>query len=453
MKIKKIIFFSVLFSTIITKIYCQQISLDTSFGPNHNGTVITPPANFGGTTFADATSVGLQSTGKIVASGIIDTNNLAVVARYTKNGLLDTTFGTGGTTQLSSAPTEITSLAVQTDDKVVVGYGGFVLGVEQFVVARLLANGTLDSSFGSGGFSSLIIGTVSFITSVKIQSDGKIVAGGRATTGGSARFALARFNTDGTVDTSFGSPNGFVTFQFPGATSSQINSIAIQSDGKIVAAGRATIGGVIQFAIARFNTDGSLDTSFGTGGAVTIPISPTFSEIFSVVIQPDNKIVVGGTANIGGTDTFAFARLLTNGSLDNSFGTGGIVTLPLSSFGTGTTSADLESIALQSNGKIIAGGSADPGGVLTFTLARLNSNGSLDSSFGINGIINVLPLTLFGPDPLDAGINSILLQPDGKIVAGGFFDSTTLTYLALARFGPSGCVNSIAQAISEKYGV
>ncbi len=456
MKIKKLIFSLVLCT--LTKIYCQDGSLDTTFGPNQNGTVITPPTTFGGANFAEVFSIGLQSTGKIIAVGTSDIGSdiIAVLARYNTNGSLDTTFGTNGTTSISLGAGNdslSTTLAIQTDDKIVVGDRAFIGGVEQFIVARLQANGSLDSSFGTGGISTLVIGTNSFITSVKIQADGKIVAGGRSTVSGVTSFTLARFNTNGTVDTSFGNPNGFVTFQFPGSTSSQIDSIAIQSDGKIVAAGRTTIGGVIQFAVARFNSDGSVDTTFGTGGAVTIPIS-TFSSITSVLIQPDSKILVGGTATINGSDTFAFARLLTNGSLDNSFGTGGIVDLPLSVFGAGTSFAELESITIQSNGKIIAGGSADPGGIQTFSLARLLINGSLDTSFGTNGIVNVLPLTLFGANPLDASINSILLQSDGKLLAGGLFDNISASNFALARFNIlTSCFTNLTQAIIEKYGV
>ncbi len=454
MFIKKIILSLILFSSIITKINCQDGSLDSTFGPNQNGTVITPPSAFIPVTSAAITSIALQSTGKIIASGEAGLTT-AAVARYTTSGILDTTFGTNGTTTITPPGVTLmfaSYLAIQTDDKIVVGINGLKAGVQQFIVARLNPNGTLDTSFGSGGSTSLLIGTNSFITSIKIQSDGKIVAAGQATVSGVNQFAIARFNSDGSLDTSFGSPNGFVTFQIPGSTTSQINAIAIQSDGKIVASGQATIGGVVQFTVARFNSDGSLDTSFGNNGVFTFPLG-TASAFTAVSIQSDNKIVLGGIAATPANE-FTLIRLQTNGTRDTSFGNAGIAIVPLSTFGSGTTSANLFSIAIQSDGKIVAGGEANPGGVTTFALARFTTNGILDNSFGQNGTVTVLPLTIFGPNPSSAVIANILIQPDGKIVAGGHFSSTTLSYFALARFNVTiGCFTNLTQAIIEKYGI
>jgi len=452
MFIKKIILSLILFSSIITKINCQDGTLDTTFGPNQNGTVITPPADFSGATFeAFINSIALQSNGKIIAGGATNANSLSfALARYNTNGFLDNSFGTAGTTTLSIGTASlINSLAIQSDDKIVAGGRATITGISQFALARFTSNGFPDSSFGTGGVVTLPISGASFsaINSIAIQSDGKIVAGGRAIIGGVQQFALARFTSNGSLDGSFGT-GGVVTLLI--GTFSNILSIAIQPDGKIVAGGFATIAGVQQFVVSRFNSDGSLDTSFGTGGSVTVPISSS-SFIDSIAIQPNGKIVAGGISIESGIHTFAFARFNTNGSLDNSFGTNGITIIPAS---LGSQISSGVSIALQSDGKIVAVGSGNPNGILTFVFTRLQTNGTIDTTFGSNGIVDVLPLTLFGANPLDAFSSQVLIQQNGKILAGGFFDDPSLEYFALVRLNVTlGCLTNLTQAIIEKYGI
>ena len=299
------------------------------------------------------------------------------------------------------------------------------------------ADGGIDTTFGTGGRVTTDFGPYDDeANAVAIQADDKIVAAG--TTGGTDRdFALARYNTDGTLDTTFGT-GGKVTTDFTDirgtittwgrSDSDNANAVAIQSDGKIVAAGTA---GVTDFALARYNTDGTLDTTFGTGGRVTTYSSantPISSAIASAVaIQSDGKIVVAGYAynsdqqvNYNQYD-FALARFNTDGTFDSTFGTGGIV---VTAVGEGTDYDYAYAVAIQTDGKIVAAGATGPrsnyGGTDDkFALVRYNTNGTLDTSFGTGGMV-----TTTNYDKAYA----VAIQSDGKIVAAGHGYSSSSYY-------------------------
>ena len=180
---------------------------------------------------------------------------------------------------------------------------------------------------------------------------------------------------DGSLDLTFGN-NGLIITDISGATLSTITDVALQPDTKIVAVGAVTIG-TLNFLVARYNADGSLDSSFGTGGIVSTDFAGGSDTANTVLVQPNGKIVAVGQS---GTD-FGLARYNPDGSLDPSFGTGGLVT---TNFGA----TDVANAALlQPDGKIIAVGTSDAGGTNDFALARYNSNGSLDSIFGTGGLV------------------------------------------------------------------
>lgn len=452
---KKLILLLISLHLITEQSYCNDGTLDTTFGPNANGTVITPPSNFSATSNVAINSIALQSDGKIIAGGEANPAGVTTfaLARYNTNGTLDTTFGSEGTVTQSVGTSQsfINSVAIQSDGKIVAGGISNQAGIFSFTIARFDSNGSLDSSFGTAGIASVSIGTFSEITSIAIQSDGKIVAGGEAEVGGVEQFAIARFNSNGTLDTTFnssGSQPGVVTL--PIGTSSFINSIAIQSDGKIVAGGQGEAAGISQFALARFNSDGSLDSSFGNNGITTEALG-TSSKIFAIAIQSNGKIVATGLGNLSGLSVIA--RFNTDGTLDNTFGTAGVLNITSSDFANATGTA-MFSVAIQSNSKIVVGGFANPGGADTFALVRVTANGVLDNSFGTNGTVFV-PLTLFGPNPTGASIASIQIDSDGRIVAAGEFNDPSLEYFALARFNVASpsCIVSLPQAIFDKYGV
>jgi uncharacterized delta-60 repeat protein len=230
------------------------------------------------------------------------------------------------------------------------------------------SSGTLDISFGTGGRV-----TTNFIDTaginggdqsrgMAVQIDGKIVAAGFSSLTGRGDFALARYNRDGTLDASFGI-GGTVTTDFAGGVDTAL-SVAIQADGKIVAAGSATINGISDFALARYNRDGTLDASFGAGGTVTTDFAGGADNARSVAVQSDGKIVAAGRAVISGNSDFALARYTSNGTLDASFGTGGTVTTDFAGAGD-----QAFSVAVQKDGKIVAAGQAIVNG-LDFALAR-----------------------------------------------------------------------------------
>ena len=239
------------------------------------------------------------------------------------------------------------------------------------------AAGDLDTSFDSDGKVTTEVGsTDDFARSVAIQSDGKIVAAGFSSNGSDWDFALVRYNTDGSLDTSFDS-DGKVTTAI-GSGDDHAVSVAIQSDGKIVAAGYSN-GSNWDFALVRYNTDGSLDTNFDSDGKVTTAIGGGADYAVSVAIQSDGKIVAAGYSN-GSNFDFALVRYNTDGSLDTSFDSDGKVT---TDFGSGSDYGS--SVTIQSDGKIVAAGGSSNGSNRDFALVRYNTDGSLDTSFDSDG--------------------------------------------------------------------
>jgi len=296
------------------------------------------------------------------------------------------------------------------------------------------ASGDLDPTFGSGGKVTTNFDSFDRANAVAIQSDGKIVVAGSALTITSNDFALARYNSDGSLDASFGA-GGKVTTDFFG-TKDEAHAVAIQDDGKIVVAGGALNFSVNTdlFALARYNSDGSLDAGFGTGGKVATNFG-NGAGANAIAIQSDGKIVIGGGAFLGNStqNDFALVRYNTNGALDTSFGASGKVTTDFFA-----RDDQVNAIAIQGDGKIVAAGVASPALLLSvFALARYDGSGSLDPSFDTDGKVTA---DLFG---LAAGANAVAIQSDGKIVAAGttfisnaVFD-TPLDF-ALARYAGNG---------------
>ncbi|MFH1140349.1 MAG: delta-60 repeat domain-containing protein, partial [Chloroflexota bacterium] len=245
------------------------------------------------------------------------------LARCNADGSLDTSFGIGGkmTTDFGDSGDFVGLVAIQSDGKIVAaGQSDY-----DFALARFNADGSLDTTFGTSGKVTTDFGGDDAGESMAIQSDGAIVMVGWSNAGGNADFALARYNANGSLDTSFGT-GGKVTTDFGG--NSHGLSVAIQGDGRIVVSGNAVVGSPSDFALARYNANGSLDTTFGAGGKVTTDFGGAGGADSgnSVAIQSDGRIVVAGFSNAGGFNDFALARYNANGILDTTFGTGGKVT-------------------------------------------------------------------------------------------------------------------------------
>ncbi len=343
--------------------------LDSTFGGD--GKVTTAV----GSSSDYAESVAIQSDGKIVVAGISDIGskyNFAVV-RYDTSGNLDSSFDGDGkvTTAIGGGTDEAQSVAIQSDGKIVVaGISWNGSNHYDFAVVRYDTSGNLDSTFGNDGKVTTAIGSdADYAQSVAIQSDGKIVVVGSSYNGSSYDFAVVRYDTSGNLDSTFGG-DGKVITDLWGERNDYAYSVAIQSDGKIVAVG--VTGG--DFALVRYNTDGTLDTSFNFLGRVIIDLGSSHDYAQSVAIQSDGKIVAAGYSWNGSSEDFALVRCSTDGSLDNTFDGDGKVMTDIGSNGDRA-----QSVAIQSDGKIVAAGISDIGGYnYDFAVVRYDTDGSLD---------------------------------------------------------------------------
>jgi len=378
-----------------------------------------------------------------VAEGLLSVLLVTICFVYNVNaqsGDLDTSFSFDGkvTTGFGiGSDDEAEAIAIQSDGKIVVGGDSDADGSDDFALARYNTDGSLDNSFGPGGVVLTDFGVSSDgARALAIQTDGKIVAAGDSDADGSNDYALARYNTDGSLDISFGS-GGVVLTDFSGGANDIAFAMAIQSDGKIVAAGRSNADGSNDFALARYNTDGSLDMSFGTGGLVLTDFSGGGSndDARALAIQTDGKIVAAGRSNADGSNDFALARYDTDGSLDIGFGSGGIV---VTDFSGGGSNDQARSMAIQTDGKIVVGGFSNADGDFDFALSRYNSDGSLDIGFGSGGVV----LTDFSGGGSDDSLSGLVIQLDAKIVAAGTSDADGSDDFALARYNTDGSLDN-----------
>jgi uncharacterized delta-60 repeat protein len=357
-----------------------------------------------------AFAVVLQPDGKIVAAGAsavsnndFGTDNMAI-ARYNGDGNLDATFGDAGKLVIDLGGfDDLYAVALQPDGKIVAA--GASSG--DFVIIRCTANGVQDPTFGNGGIViTFLSGSYDAAEALLIQPDGKILAAG-ITGASSPDFGLVRYNSDGSLDTTFGS-GGIVTTDFNGYYD-QAQAIVLQTDGKIIAAGNTNGPSYVGFALARYGSNGSLDPTFGNGGKVITNINREYGA-YALILQPDGKLVAAG---------HSLARYRPDGTLDATFGSNGVA----------TGAFYFSALVRESNGKLIAAGedlNSD------FGLERFNSDGLVDSTFGTAGRI----VTDFGADDRARGV---VIQPNGKIVAAGFSISAdgTVGDFALARYAAS----------------
>jgi uncharacterized delta-60 repeat protein len=356
------------------------------------------------------------------------------------SGRLDSSFGHRGKalTDFGGGDDEVTALAVQSDGKIVAAGGAVVPGNLDFALARYTPKGNLDTTFGNGGKVVTDFGALSIALAVAIQPDGKIVAAGHSRAGfnGDEEFALARYNSDGALDTTFGS-GGKVLTDFSGTGSDEVaNALGIQSDGRIVAAGGSNAGGSADFALARYNSDGALDTTFGSGGKVLTDFSGTgsFDGASALRIQSDGRIVAAGNSDASGSEDFALARYSTNGTLDPTFGNEGKVITDFSGAGSPDV---IRSLGIQSDGRIVAADVSYAGGSADFALARYKSDGTLDATFGNEGEV----LTDFSGAGSYEEVIALAIQNDGRIVAAGLSDAAGSDDFALARYNSDGTLD------------
>ena len=355
--------------------YNTDGSLDSSF--DTDGKVTTPIGSGNDVGWA----VAIQSDGKIVVAGYSHngSNDDFAVVRYNADGSLDSSFDTDGkvTTPIGSGNDLGVSMAIQSDGKIVVAGSSHNGSNWDIAVVRYNADGSLDSSFDTDGKVTTPIGSNNDRgRAVAIQSDGKIVVVGVSHNGSDNDFAAVRYNADGSLDTSFDT-DGKVTTPI-GSGNDRGATVAMQSDGKIVVAGESHNGTDNDFAAVRYNADGSLDTSFDTDGKVITPIGSGDDAGLAVAIQSDGKIVVAGESHNGADDDFAVVRYNTDGSLDTSFDTDGKVTTPI-----GSGRDEGRAVALQSDGSIVVAGFGWNGTDDDVAVVRYNPDGSLATGCGV----------------------------------------------------------------------
>jgi uncharacterized delta-60 repeat protein len=445
--------------------------------------------------------------------------------RFAADGSFDSTFDTDG--ELVS-PT--TLFALQSDGRIVAVGRTTVGGQPEFAIYRYSSDGSADTSFDTDGVLNTTFGHAETPTAVSLLPNGNIFVSGKNTTGtlgvfamysttgaldttftGSGRLywnlnwqtsavrnngtlllmrrystaynqslysgqvldnlSLVSLNPDASGDTTFGTSNTVVTPLAKGEDS--VNAMALQSDGKIVVASRMQALGGEDFGVSRYDSDGTLDASFGNSGRMTIPLGTSFDEARDVAIQNDGKIVVVGTSN----NRFLVVRLNANGTLDTTFDGDGIVTTAI-----GNTIAQANSVAIQQDGKILVGGTrnasifSDPYLNRSGAVLRYNTDGTLDSTFGTGDIVsssigaevtdiqvlfdgriafvsgqlyvrlqNGSPDLTFGTNGNTAtGGSKFAVQPDGKIVvaANRFLSEQQSGMLQLSRFHPNGGVDN-----------
>jgi uncharacterized delta-60 repeat protein len=437
------VFACVLAATLVATVSINRVKaasgdLDTSFG---NGGVVT--TGLSPTEHEKAKALAVQKDGRIVIGithRLIAEAGDFILMRYNTNGTLDTTFGVGGVVQTDFLGFGGVITSVKIDSKGNIVAAGFIgtSSLEQnpdtdFAVARYTANGALDSSFGSQGKVTRSNSINDFIAAIAIQKDGKIVvAGSSYGPQPSEDFAIFRLTSNGSPDPTFAGGNILFT-DFYGFQDLAM-AIVVQLDGRIVVGG-AIWRNSMDFGLARYNANGTLDSTFGTQGKVTTNIAGNAGEFgdhcYELLLRPvplspfgEEQIIAVGTGYLTSNDSSgAMVCYQSDGSLNPSFGTGGIV---LTNF---STRDHIYCAVRQADGKIIiAGNSDDPNFRYQFTLARYNSNGVLDISFGQGGRV-------FTPIGDTSEIWEIVLAPQGGIVAAGWKRPTEVG-IAIAKYLP-----------------
>ncbi|MES2649841.1 MAG: T9SS type A sorting domain-containing protein [Bacteroidota bacterium] len=413
-----------LYAFLLIALFCNAVNAqvgfpDPTFGIN--GAVSTAVAATGNTTSQLIVESMLTTDGKIVF--VINQQGKTRISKRLPNGMPDLAFGKSGFSVTASLVP--TAAALQPDGKIVVG--GSSDGFSNFMLARYNTNGTLDPTFGNGGIViSDITPSTDFLLSMAITTTGSIITAGNT----NGQFTLVAFTANGTLDDAFGN-NAIVRTDFNGMGSS-INEITLQEDGKIVAAGFVNGLSNYDFALARYHPDGSPDLSFNVTGRT----SSDFGErdmATAVVVDKNGKIYAGGnSADLSGFQHFRIARYNSDGSPDKTYnkGAGSL----LASFGDSYNG--INSIKLQVDGTLIAAGFTNINPPYNdIALTHIYADGTIDNTFGNNGVL------LADANRQNDECGFLLIQPDGQILTGGAsiaFSQTVNHWFTCFRFNQQG---------------
>jgi len=404
-------------------------TLDTTFGDSGKVHV-----DLGGTSYG--LSMTVQNDEKIVMCGALINQNLPSfgVMRFDPDGQLDNSFGTNGIA-FNTYPNSIYSgrkVLIQSDGKIlVIGMRFQDMQPDVMSIARYNTDGSVDISFGTDGTANCIFGdNYNEVRSAALQPDGKIILAGISYNFDNGGF-VARFNPDGSIDNSF-SGDGILVVESD--VFSEINDVIIQPDGKIVAVGMSDVSGQSgnsngsDIMLIRLNNDGSMDNSFDNDGKVVTEVPGNSLAANSVALQVDGKIVIAGNRFLSGQAEFLSARYNMDGSIDNSFGINGMKIFSFSNWYSTT-----HSIAVQPGGDILIGGTTDiANGFGKFALVCLTPSGDFNLAFDGDGIVETQFTST--SDTTSASIYSVHVLPNGKVLAGGFAKQENVFGFALARY-------------------
>ncbi len=396
-----------------------------------------------------ATAVALQADGKILLAGncAVGAFSYFCAVRLNADGTGDSQFSATGASGDGKVLTDVrgaaAAIALQADGKVLLGGAQG----QTLCVLRLNANGTKDSGFGNNGAACVdvtfnAVGASATVSSLAIQSDGKVVIAGYCRTSIDL-FCIARFDGNGVLDKSFLQYGGNVLSV--GNSNGNAYALALQTDGKIIMAGGCVLpsaGGApsFDFCATRLNLDGSFDTTFASSGKFFQAIGPGADNAYAAALQPDGKLVLAGSCWNGSNNDFCLARVNTDGTLDTSLAPNsalgaGRLLLPM-----GSLADEARAVAVQGDGKILIGGYCSNGIDNVFCMARVNSDGSLDTTFGTLGKL-MLPL---GNNTTNNQASGLALQRDGKsLIIGTCNDASAGKTFCVARLngGPYGARN------------
>lgn len=394
---------------------------------------------FGGTGFVTTSSgsvntmgygLAVQNDGKIIVAGNSIQNGSASItlARYLTNGSLDNSFGNNGIVVTQTGIASVAySTAIQNDNKIIAAGGTHVNdSTLRFTAVRYNYDGTTDNTFGNGGVALIDAENSANAYNVAIKSNGKIVISGYSNTNQNTGISLVQLNADGTPDSSFGS-GGISINHFSESPDVEAWAMALDANDRIITAGMIYDTGLLRnkIAVVRFNADGSLDSGFGTGGMVKTSTSGNSDEFGNAVtIQQDNKIVIAGSSE----NSAVIARYATDGTPDPSFGTDGVVVTVFED----NKPTEAYGITVQADGRIIVAGVSGTNaqnGNGNFGLIRFNSDGTSDSSFGVNGKVIT---------DISNGKNDVAFcvkeHSDGKLVVSGISKINNYYEFAVARY-------------------
>jgi len=408
----------------------QSGEIDQTFGTN--GIVITEVSGY----YDVPRKVISQQDGLILVAGesFDGTNSSFAVSRYSSSGVLDETYGNNGKATalitISGGSTSLGGAVQQSDGKIILAGMGYNGTDNDIVLVRFGTDGVLDSSFGVGGIYRSDVGTNEGAYAIAIQEDGRILVAGFAENeiDHDSDFLIARYTTAGAPDPSFGT-NGFVATPFASdygeCRIAVFNKLAILNDGSIIAAGSATT--IYQtttenrLAIARYTSDGYVDTTFGTPNLIV----DVYGYLASDMVLQDNDRIIIATSNEYNKE-FSLIRFDQNGLIDLSFGSSGIALAAI-----GDYDSESSALALQNDGRIIVAGETYQDGKFVLTLAKFDTNGALDSTFGEGGSVLTTMTTANGY------ASSLAIQADGKILTAGAVETAgSVSAFGIVRIYP-----------------